>query len=217
MQGGLISIGDLKSLLKHSYKPKPHSFKDYEVDNDLSGKRAQVYKKRGTKEAVVVHRGTKGFQDLVTDVKLLFGANVRETKRYKHAQKIQDQAEAKYGSENVSTVGHSLGADIASKVGRKSKEVINFNKGVGFGKASPPNPRETNIRTQLDPVSALLTLGPYNNEHLITIKSESLNPFKEHMVDSLKRLDPHLMVGESGKRKRKLEDGPIMYSSNGQE
>ncbi len=32
----------------------------------------------------------------------------------KHAKEIQDKAEAKYGKENVATIGHSLGAKLAN-------------------------------------------------------------------------------------------------------
>jgi hypothetical protein len=42
---------------------------------------------------------------------------LNNTKCYKHANKIQKQAENKYDVTN--TIGHSLGAGIAEEVGKK--------------------------------------------------------------------------------------------------
>ena len=43
-------------------------------------------------------------------------------------QKIQKQAEQKYGANNITTMGHSLGGRIAEKVGKKSAQIITYNK-----------------------------------------------------------------------------------------
>ena len=40
-----------------------------------------------------------------------------ETKRFQHAKDIQKKAEGKYGKDHTTTLGHSLGAKIASDVG----------------------------------------------------------------------------------------------------
>ena len=53
--------------------------------------------------------------------------------RYKHAKEIQDKKEKKYGKENVTTIGHSLGAKLASDLGGKSKEIIIYNKPITPG------------------------------------------------------------------------------------
>lgn len=195
LRGGKISIANIKKLIQQSYKPSLEDVNEYEIDRDLSGKRAKVYKKRGTNEAVVVHRGTKGLQDLGNDVKLALGFNISKSDRYKHARQVQEEAEKKYGSQNVSTVGHSLGSHISSDVGKNSKEIINLNKAVvpkDLGKTI--SPKETNIRSRNDIVSSLLPFQR-NKGKVVTISNDSTNPIREHSTKILDRLNPNEMIG----------------------
>jgi hypothetical protein len=143
----------------------------------------------------VVHRGTKGLGDIWTDLQLSLGYDIKKGSRYKHAQDIQKKAEAKYGKENISTLGHSLGSHLSSEVGQDSKEIINLNKAVvpkDIGKKT--SSKEYNIRTELDPVSAL-SKTQVKNDNDITIPSKTLNPLAEHSTDTLERLDQDLQVG----------------------
>ena len=72
MKGGKLSVGNIKEFMNNSYENTPRNVADYEVDKELSGQRVQVYKNKNTNQAVVVHRGTKGFQDVWNDVKYAF-------------------------------------------------------------------------------------------------------------------------------------------------
>jgi len=196
MKGGKISVENIKKLIQQSYKPSLSDVNDYVIDNELSGQRAQVYKKKGTNEAVVVHRGTKGLADLGNDVKLALGFDISNTNRVKHAKEVQQKAEQKYGSKNVSTVGHSLGSHISSQVGQNSKEIINLNKAVvpaDLGKTI--SSKETNIRSSGDVISSLLPLQR-NKGKTITIENKSNNPLTEHSTQSLDRLPRDQMIGE---------------------
>jgi hypothetical protein len=199
LEGGKIPAGDLKQLLYQSYhSKKPKSYKDYVIDPELSGQRVQVYKKKGTNEVFVVHRGSQGIHDFGNDALALAGYDISKSKRFKHAANIQKKAEAKYGAENVSTLGHSLGSAIASDVGQDSKEIINLNKFI------PPKDRnktisdkEYNIRTYSDPASVL---GP-TDKNTITIPSRTLNPFAEHSTETLSRLPEDQMIGRGHLKK----------------
>ena len=196
MKGGKISVENIKKLIQQSYKPSLSNVDDYVIDNELSGQRAQVYKKKGTNEAVVVHRGTKGLEDLGNDVKLALGFNISNTNRVKHAKEIQQKAEQKYGSQNVSTVGHSLGSHISSEVGQNSKEIINLNKAVvpaDLGKTV--SSKETNIRSRRDVISSLLPFQR-NRGKTVTVEKTSNNPLTEHSTSILDRLPQNQMVGE---------------------
>ena len=206
MKGGVISTGDLKGLLSKSYSKNPSSYRDYELDPELSGQRVQVYKKRGTNEAFVVHRGSQGIQDWGNDLKSFLGYDISKSNRFKHADDIQKKAEQKYGKENVSTLGHSLGSKIASEVGKDSKEVINLNKYVPpKDVVKPIRSNEYNIRTAADPASLLLPIETKNSK-IFTIPSRSLNPLKEHSVDTLDRLPEDTMIGRGHIKKMSVKD-----------
>jgi hypothetical protein len=196
MKGGKIPAGDLKVLLQQSYdSKKPKSYKDYEIDPELSGQRVQVYKKKGTNEVFVVHRGSQGIHDWGNDALALAGYDISKSKRFKHAEDIQKKAEKKYGAENISTLGHSLGSKIASNVGQNSKEIINLNKFI------PPKDalikatdKEYNIHTSRDPASLLLPLERGKNN--FTIPSTTFNPVAEHSTDTLDRIPADTMIGK---------------------
>jgi len=186
--GGKLSSKYIKEFLSNSYeepKDAPNTIGDFLKDKKLSGKRAQVYHNPKTGQAVVVHRGSSGIQDWGNNLKMALGFNMKNTKRFKHAKKIQKQAETKYGAENISTLGHSLGGKISSDVGANSGEIITLNKPVVgrdlFAKDKGKKENETNVRTEGDVVSALDTNADF------TIPSKSLNPIAEHSTDVLER------------------------------
>lgn len=194
MEGGKMAIGDVKKLLKSSYNKKPSDINGFKIDKSLSGERVQVYTDKDGR-AYVVHRGTQGFQDVLTDVKMLFG-KTKSQKRFKHAEKIQREAEAKYGAENVSTLGHSLGARVAEEVGKRGKEIITYNKPtlpVDLITQKKLPDKQFDIRTSRDPVSILQPFQKGSAD--LVIPSKSLNPLVEHTTDALGRVSEDMMVG----------------------
>lgn len=190
--GGKMAVKDIQALLKHSYDKMPSSQGDYELDPSLSDNRAQVYKKKGSNQVIVVHRGTQGLSDWGVDLRYALGMDINKTSRLQHAKDIQQKAEAKYGRENITTLGHSLGSKIAKKVGKNSHEIINLNPAVNIKdsiKASPAN--EFDIRSANDIVSSLIN----PNQYAITIPSQSWNPFEAHKTDILNALPPDQQIG----------------------
>ena len=102
--------------------------------------------------------------------------------RYKHAKEIQDKAEAKYGKENITTIGHSLGAKLASDLGGKSMEIITHNKPIIPGEIfNQTKKNETSTRTRMDPVSVLGS----TNSKIKQISTKTLNPITAHNLDQL--------------------------------
>jgi hypothetical protein len=179
---------NLQDFYKSSYSKKPQNVDGYNIDKNLSGKRVQVYHNPTTNQAVVVHRGTQGLKDIGTDLYYSLGGNVNQTDRFKHAQKIQNQAQSNYGANNTTTLGHSLGAKVASTVGQNSKQIINYNKAVSpLDALKKTSGKEINIRTSNDPVSALLP----KNKNTIIIPSKTNNPLIEHSTNALSRLKFH--------------------------
>jgi len=186
--GGKLSSKYIKDFLSNSYeqaKDAPDTIGDFVKDKSLSGQRVQVYHNPKSGQAVVVHRGSSGIHDWGNNLKYALGFNMKNTKRFQFAAKVQKEAESKYGAKNVSTLGHSLGGKIASDVGADSGEVITLNKPVAgrdlFAKDKGKKENETNVRTEGDVVSALDTGSDF------TIPSKSLNPIAEHTTDVLDR------------------------------
>ena len=197
MKGGKLSTKYIKEFLKQSYNKKLQNIGDYDVDHSLSGQRVQVYKHKHSPQTVVVHRGTKGLQDVYNDVKYALGMNISNSKRLKYANDIQKKAEQKYGKENITTLGHSLGSHISSSVGKNSKEIINLNKPIGIQDLyKKPLDNEYNVRTTLDPVSILLPYSKHYNDKVTTIPSQTINPLAEHKTDVLDRLPMDTMIGQ---------------------
>ncbi len=196
-----MKITTIQDLLKNSYKKNKKSNIDgYILDHELSGTRAQVYKNNDNK-AVIVHRGTKGVQDVITDG--LYGLTGYKTNRFKHAEKVQKQAYDKYGKENTSSLGHSLGSLINNEVGKDAKQTINYNTPMvsiqDLLKGNKENHYE--IRSTNDPFNYPRNLLPTRkNETLIT--NPSLNPLKAHSTNDLSKLNSSLEVGQGIYKKR---------------
>lgn len=180
----------LQKLLKNSYKGKKQDKKinNFIRDDSLSGERVQVYYDPTTKKAVTVHRGTSGIHDMANDAGLLIAPSLfKYTNRYKQAEKIQKLADEKYGHENVTTTGHSLGGKIASDLKRKTDDkVITYNKAiVPSDLLFAPNKNETHIRTQFDPISFL---APFDRTKTVTVPSDSLAGV--HDIENLANYHP---------------------------
>ena len=203
--GGKLKVSTLKNLLNASYSNILSDIDDFKIDKSLSNQAIQVYYNENTNQAVVVHRGTANPNDVLVDTKLLFG--FKNNSRFNDAKKIQLAAEKKYGSNNVSTIGHSLGAAIAEDVGKLSKEIITLNKPVTpsdifFKKKVGPN--QYDIRTKKDPISML---KPFQRDIKdITIVSTTSNPLIEHSTNTLNRIDQEQLMGGSELRKLKLKE-----------
>ena len=203
-KGGKLKAKQVKDFLDASYKKTaPNQLDGYILDKDLSTDTAKVYYNPTTNKAVVAHRGTKGLMDWGNNLAYAIGAYER-TNRFKKGKAVQDKAEAKYGKQNISTLGHSQGAILARKLGKDTKEIINVNPAYGFEK---PSANEYNIRSGSDVVSGLYApvaktreiLYPrFSKHHDITIKSE--NPkdvVGEHSYNILDRLGER-EIGEGG-------------------
>ena len=196
MFGEALPVGELKQFLNQSYQPTLKNLGNYNVDRTLSGQRVQVYHNPDTNKAVVVHRGSYSIQDWRTNVLALFGY---KGKRYNHSKTIQDKAEAKYGKENITTLGHSLGARLAEQLGRDTSEVITLNKPTypnDILKSDKVPDNQTDVKSSSDPVSILRGKQKGNNPIVIPSKIIA-NPVTEHSVNVLERLPDELMVGSS--------------------
>jgi hypothetical protein len=179
-----MNINNVKTMLTNSYETKANAkpINGLVRDEKLSGLRTQVYHDPDTQETHVVHRGTSSAQDLVTNGLLSIGL-LKKTNRFKHAQKITNQAKAKYG-DNIHSSGHSLGGAIAESA-KGSKSVTTFNKPVtAHNIANKVKKNQTDYKNSRDPVSAFR--GLQKGKKAVVMQSTTYNPYTEHKAKSFR-------------------------------
>ena len=142
----------------------------YEKDHELSQKKDLVYVHRDTKKAYVVHRGTNPMDpaDLATDAALGLGIQ-NYTPRFRKAKRLTKKVQGKYGKENTTALGHSLGGAVASESGALTR--ITYNRGVGLGHVGRKTKKgQVDYRTSGDAVSALSKFTRYekgSEKHIV--------------------------------------------------
>ena len=208
MSGGAVTASELKNFIIQSYSPKPENkLGDWVLDSDLSTPTATVYYNPKTNHATITHRGTdETLSDWGNNLAYTVG-QYNKTNRFKQGEQVQKAVEQKYGSKNVSTLGHSQGAVLSRKLGTNTKEIINLNPYSVGDQAQGSN--EYNIRSGSDIVSGISVPKKAFNKIFypstyrdsesrnITIKPTTTGILSEHKPDILDRLDPNLKIGAS--------------------
>ncbi|KAJ1638168.1 hypothetical protein T492DRAFT_1123053 [Pavlovales sp. CCMP2436] len=141
----------------------------FKLDRQLSQADTLVYTDNRTGQPTIVHRGSTTPRDFLVDDALIAFGSGRETQRQRRAREITTAAEVKYKMPSNST-GHSLGGRLAERSGSRGS-IVTFNKAAGLadipnfnftGRSQPQiqnGSRQTDVRTRLDPVSLLSSLG----------------------------------------------------------
>lgn len=139
----------------------------WQKDISLSGPDHAVFHKGG--KAKIAYRGTdvKNKRDLGTDALIAIGAQDASS-RMKRAVRTADTVSAKYGKENVSLTGHSLGGSQSQYVSRKRGL-----KATGFNAA-------------MSPIDALRK-RTYGNFHSISTANDPISKFTHHVVGRIGR------------------------------
>jgi putative lipase involved disintegration of autophagic bodies len=166
---------ELKHALDGSYSKKTEDKGDLKVDKSLSGQRVKVYTKDG--KVIVSHRGTSSAKDIYNDAMYTMGM-LKHTKRYKHSERIQREAEKKYAGKEITTVGHSLGGALAERVAKKKGRVITFNKADTSLFNSAKRKNQVDLKTERDVVGL-------NNHRKKILRTGEKNIFKAHKLDQL--------------------------------
>jgi hypothetical protein len=190
----------LQTMLASTYNPTTPdgNIGKYIEDKTLSDRRTRVYHDPTTKHTVVAHRGSASKQDWVENA--MYAMGFRGGQNYKHARKSQRAAESKYGTSNLTTIGHSKGALHAQDFGGAG-DIVTLNKPVNLkdviGYKVPHY--QTDYRGEGDVVSVLRPLQRGKKEVTLTknkksfsrIKNALLRPItsilKEHGTDTLER------------------------------
>ena len=148
---------NLAKVLKVGYKNEKTQNKvlgkyGYQMDKPLSNDNQQVYYNPKDKKLLVNITGTHNTRDVGTDAYLALG-NLKGTNRYKEADKVLQQAKAKYDEDIVVLSGHSLGGSIAQGIGKPTDKVYTLNSGYTIGQKTKST--QNNYRTSGDAVSLL--------------------------------------------------------------
>jgi hypothetical protein len=179
-----ISNKELQDLLAKSYEGGLSDYGDYKVDRELSNPISQVYYNEKKRQPIVVHRGSAEGQDWAENARYgLF--NDTSGEHFKKAEETQRRAEQRYGTDNLTTIGHSKGATHAEEYGKRGKQIITLNKPVSpydlVSKRVPEN--QIDIKTSNDPVSFLRGFQSGNEARVL--ESKTYNPLAEHSTSVL--------------------------------
>jgi hypothetical protein len=160
----------------------------YIRDNELSSGDHQAYYNPRTKKLLFNVTGTHNIADVVTDGYLAAGG-LKNTTRYKEADKMLKKAKDKYHVNSADVIGHSLGGSISGLISSKTDNVKTLDKGATIGSRIRSN--ENAYRTSGDAVS-LLNSG---SKRMTTLSNPSSNlfgngllkqTFKAHDINNIK-------------------------------
>ena len=188
----------LHDVLKNSYaKNKAKSMKGYNLDESLSNHNQQVYynpTKKSLLYSITGSHNLYNLSDVGTDLYLAAG-HLKDTNRYKQADKTLKQAKQKYGVNKAIIAAHSLGATLSGYVGNPDVDSIyTLDKGATIGQ--PVRKGEKAYRTSGDVVSLLNANDPHM-KNLINPNQETGRFIKDalnaHNVSNVANSNIHIV------------------------
>jgi hypothetical protein len=188
-----IRSNEVKDLIEASYSRTGEAEKlgkkyGLTLDKQLSNANQKVYYDK-EKNPSVIYRGSKNENDLMTDGLLAVGLENYST-RFRDSKKLIEDVRKKYHNKPITSAGHSLGGSLAEYSG--GDKILTINKGVGFGGIGKEiSNKQTDIRTNNDIVS-LLSKTQHGSKK-INIKTNHLNPLKEHSHKNLDKLNNKIL------------------------
>jgi hypothetical protein len=178
----------LYDAIKNSYsKNKAKNLKGYNLDESLSNHNQQVYYNPSKKSLLYTVAGTHNLADVGTDIYLGLG-KLKDTNRYKEADRTLKEAKKKYNVNKATVAGHSLGGSIAGYIGNPDVDSIyTLDKGATIGQ--PVRKGEKAYRSKGDVVSLLNSNDP-NMKNLINPNQQTGRFVKDtlnaHLADNIK-------------------------------
>ena len=173
--------------------------KGYNLDEKLSNHNQQVYYNPNDKKLLYSVTGTHrtnwlDFHDIGTDIALGAG-HLKDTARYKEADRTLKLAKQKYGVNKASIAGHSLGGAIAGYIGNPDVDSIyTLDKGATVGQSIRKN--ENAYRTKGDAISFINANDP-NMKNLINPNQQTGHSIKDaikaHNVSNIKNNNIHVV------------------------
>ena len=172
---------------------KDKGITEYDIDNEFSNEKEFVAHNPDTKKTVYSIRGTvpTNISDLASDLAIAYDTEkvFKLGSRYNDSLKKANSVINKYGKENTTLTGHSLGATISSNIGKElDLSSYNYNTGssladLGHGVRKRIGCKVTDseacerdrtntkyYRTTIDPIS-LSSISQVGTHHRIAQKS----------------------------------------------
>jgi hypothetical protein len=196
----VLSKTQLEQMLSATYKPKSKTgvIDNYVPDPTLSDNNVKVFYNKDKNHTVVAHRGSQSALDWMENA--LYAAGIKRGVNWSHSKRIQKKAEEKYGTQNLTTIGHSKGALHAQEFGKKG-DIVTLNKPVNI-----PDLFQKVPDTQLDYVGegdAVSLLRPLQAGNKAVVLSKGLSTWQrvkravrpvsallnEHKIDTLRRIE----------------------------
>lgn len=149
----------LHDVIKNSYaNNKAKSMKGYNLDEKLSNHNQQVYYNPSNNKLLYSVTGTHNLADVGTDL-YLAGGHLKDTNRYKEADRTLKLAKQKYGVNKALIASHSLGASISGYIANPDVDSIyTLDKGATVGQ--PVRKGEHAYRTAGDAISFINANDP---------------------------------------------------------
>ena len=178
-----MNKSQLKNFVDAGYKKKSDAknINGYILDPTLSTKRDKIYYDPNTGKAVHTIAGTDSALDWTNNALIPLGLH-EYTNRYKNSERIQKEANNKYGINNVDLVSHSQSGNIAENLANKNL-VGGLNTTLNPAIIGNHNKDITVYKSIIDPVS-FLTNTTNKDYHIIP---KSFNPITEHGTDILNK------------------------------
>jgi hypothetical protein len=156
------------SYQNNIYQKEALSKHGYVRDDNLSNHNQQVYYHPNDNKLVFSVTGSHNLKDWGTNMYLAAG-KLKDTNRYKEADKTFKAAKEKYKPSHTTVSGHSLGGAISGYIAGKNDDVITLDKGATIGQNVRGN--ETHYRTKGDVVSLLNS----NNKHTVNLENNNIH------------------------------------------
>lgn len=197
---GLLKAGYKQNIDERTHKLDKFG---YDYDASLSSKKTTVARNRETGQVAVIYKGTDptNIHDVWTDLHILAGTRAGKLSRVKEAKKVYKSASLKYGKDNVTTLGHSLGGYLAQHVG--ADQVITFNKLSVGDERRTAGSHQIDYRNRGDVASMMRDTKGMKGANQRTIEVEGGKWYKPIATHTQYR---HLKLADETGRSRNLRD-----------
>jgi hypothetical protein len=166
--------------------------KHFQLDKELSTEEHSILHNPVTNETVIAFRGTSNLKDVATDSLVLTSQELKSS-RLKDSERVFEATAEKYGTDKLTTTGHSLGSTLSLHTAEKyDVEGHHFNPAVSARQANQSysgalaNNTEKQIiyRTHGDVVSVggEFTEAPLSNREIVrvNVRPENTGHFVAH-------------------------------------
>jgi len=172
----MVDKSEFKKFVDAGYKNKreANEINGYILDKELSTRRDKIYVHPKTGKVKHVIAGTDKLKDWTNNLLIPLGLH-HHTNRYKNSEKIQKQANEKYGKQNVDLITHSQSGNIAENLAKRGL-VGGENTSLNPAIIGEHNKNLKVVKSGFDPVSLLTK----TNENDLILDPSSFNPVTEH-------------------------------------